>query len=511
MPKKYISHNTFYAVKGSNKFLSGAFIATFSTVIVKILGLFYKIPMLSLIGGEGMGYFNSSFEIYALLCGIFISGMPVAISIIVSSKKDDGYKIFLVLLKLIGIIGMIFSVILAMSAHKISLLIKSENAYMCILFISPAVFFSCLSGVYRGYFQGVRRMIPTCISEILEAFFKLTFGFLLSYIAKRKGVLNIAPFASLGVSISSMIGFLSLFIFGLKDKNKAVLCVDINKSRVIKKTFKLALPVTLSSFIISLAKSADMAIILRRLQNIGYESEGANYIYGCYATLCLPMFSLAPSLVTAITLPLIPELSISIADNMKNEQRSHINNAMKLMSYISIPAFMGIFLFSHEILSIVFMGRYEEINISYIPLSILSCSIFLSALISVSSAILQSYKHTYMPLITLSIGTLIKIMLSYILVGNTAIGISGSPISTFVCDLVICVLNIILLLRVTGIKLYIKKIFLKPLAISFVSVFSQFLLMRYLEGKVNIPNICFIFSAMIIYLILSYKEIVKEI
>ena len=71
-------------------FLSGVLLLSLSTVLVKIIGLIYKIPMLSYLGSEGMGYFNSAYEIYALFCVISTAGLPVAMSVLISALEAEG-------------------------------------------------------------------------------------------------------------------------------------------------------------------------------------------------------------------------------------------------------------------------------------------------------------------------------------------------------------------------------------------------------------------------------------
>ena len=119
---------------GSSHFFSGVFILSISTVIVKIIGLFYKIPMLSILGAEGMGYFNSAYEIYALLCVISTAGLPVALSMLVSSYKESGnierikevYRSALLLFVVIGVLG---SSLMLAFADKLSEFIKNEGAF----------------------------------------------------------------------------------------------------------------------------------------------------------------------------------------------------------------------------------------------------------------------------------------------------------------------------------------------------------------------------------------------
>ena len=143
---------------------------TFSTVVVKIIGLIYKIPMLSLLGGQGMGYFNSAYEIYALVCALSTTGLPVAMSVIISSSDEKRRgRVFYISFSLFLVMGFVFSMGMLLLSGKLSLLLKNPRAVLSIMAISPAAVFSCLTGVYRGYFQGQSKMLPISLSQIIEA------------------------------------------------------------------------------------------------------------------------------------------------------------------------------------------------------------------------------------------------------------------------------------------------------------------------------------------------------
>lgn len=66
------------------KFLSGVSLLTLSAVAVKVIGLAYRIPMLRVLGTAGMGYFNTAYEVYALLCVLSTAGLPVAMSVLLA-------------------------------------------------------------------------------------------------------------------------------------------------------------------------------------------------------------------------------------------------------------------------------------------------------------------------------------------------------------------------------------------------------------------------------------------
>ena len=174
----------------SSGFFSGVLVLSISTLVVKVIGLAYKIPMLSLLGAEGMGYFNSAYEIYALLCVISTAGLPTALSMLISSYKERNlygnvrrvYKNALSVFLAFGIFG---TALLIGLAPVISDIIENENVVYCIVAIAPALLCVCLSSAIRGYFQGFGNMLPTALSQLIEAVLKLVLGIAAAWLYAR--------------------------------------------------------------------------------------------------------------------------------------------------------------------------------------------------------------------------------------------------------------------------------------------------------------------------------------
>ena len=140
--------------KKSNGFMSGVLVLSLAAVIVKIIGLVYKIPMLRLLGSEGMGYFNSAYEIYTLFCTVATTGLPVAMAVMISSRKGNssvGEKVFSVAVRIFLLLGISGSFIMMIFAKPFATFVGSEDAGICILSIAPTVFIICISSAYRGY------------------------------------------------------------------------------------------------------------------------------------------------------------------------------------------------------------------------------------------------------------------------------------------------------------------------------------------------------------------------
>lgn len=509
------------AVKKNTKktFLSGVLLLTLSTVLVKVIGLIYKIPMLTYLGSEGMGYFNSAYEIYALFCVISTAGLPVALSVLISGAVARGeggqvrhiYRASLTVFLLIGTLG---SGVMWLFAQKFCALIQSENAYYCILSIAPTVFFVCLSSALRGYFQGYQRMLPTAVSQIIESVGKLVFGLTLARFALNQGfdTATVTAFAGGGLTLGTALSTLYLFLEKARFhpekefENIPSTGTFSEKYREIwKQLARLAIPMTLGASLVSMTKLIDMTMILRRLQSIGYSEVAANEAYGSYTTLALSVFGLLPALVNSVALPLVPMLSAAIASGDSERQAEMIRSSYRLTSLFAIPAALGVAAYARPILLLLFGREPEAVAVAAPLLSYLGVSVFLSCMITATNSVLHAYQSVNRPIIAMLVGAGVKILSAYVLIGNPNVALLGAPISTFLCDATVVILNLYFassLCRVTD----IRTIFFKPLlssaaAIGISYVFYLWLTLRL--GESALITLVAIALAVVLYLLLS--------
>ena len=439
---------------GTNGFLSGVFILSLSTVIVKIIGLACKIPLIALLGAEGMGYFNSALEIHALLCVISTAGLPVALSMLVSARRErnDGIgiqKIWRTALTLFLLLGGVGALALSCFAPAISTGVGNPDAASSVAAIAPSLLFVCFASAVRGYFQGLGYMTPTAISQLIEALGKLIFGVVFAYLALNSGksLPLAAAYSVFGITLGTALSALYLLISKAKNKHYNIYdsssqTIDHEEQKTVRTLLKIAFPITVSSAVLSVTRMIDMSLILRRLSDIGVSSSRANVIFGSYTTLALPVFSLVPSLITPIALSLVPQLSAAIEKRSSEGQGHVLSDSMRLTVLFAIPSSMGIALYARPILSILFSGQYEAIEIASPLLSILGGSVLFSCVITTTNAILQSYRKTVLPIISMAVGSAVKIVSAYILIGVEDIGVYGAPISTFLCNVCITAMNL---------------------------------------------------------------------
>ncbi|MBQ4113125.1 MAG: polysaccharide biosynthesis protein [Clostridia bacterium] len=454
-------------------FLSGAGILTLSALTVKVIGLFYRIPLLHLLGTEGMGYFNTAYELYALFCVISTAGLPVAMSVLIATleaegKKRDAGRVFRVSLALFAGVGCVGTLLLWGLSAPFATLLGSPLSAACMRAISPTVFFICLSSAFRGYFQGRRSMLPTAISQVMEAAGKLFLGLAFAGIALSRGeaLPVIAAYAVMGLTVGTALSV--VYLYGhkkLSDRGE----IDFLASRrdadlqawgssdpsipakvpVLRPLLATAIPVTLSAGLMSFTKCIDLALILRRLQAVGYTATEATALYGCYSTLAVPVFNILPSLTTSVALSATPALSAALKKGGEGvpELQKTAFSALRITLILAMPAALGISVFAEDILTLLFRGQPEAVAQATPWLSCLGLSVPAACLTTVTGAMLQAAGKAQKPIISMLLGVGAKIITAYILLGRDGWGMAGAPVSSLLCDTVIVVCNLIFIAR----------------------------------------------------------------
>ncbi len=459
-------------------FMSGVLLLSASTLAVKVIGLAYKIPMMALLGAEGMGYFNSAYEIYALLCVISTAGLPVALSMLVSACRERGdtvgeRRIYRIAMAVFVALGGAGCILMLSFSDTLAALIENADAAASVAAIAPALLFVCISSAVRGYFQGLSRMAPTALSQLIEALGKLILGVLFAKLALEAGygVPEAAAFAILGLSIGTLLSALYLLVVKAihSSRNKILVYTKENtsdKRGTVGALFRIAVPITLSSAALSLTRITDMALIMRRLQDIGYTSAGANAVYGAYTTLSVPVFGLIPSLITPVALALVPELSAAIERGSLEHQSAVAGSALRITSIFAMPASLGVAVYAEPILRLLFGGEPEAVAVAAPLLSALGISILFSCVITTANAILQSYRQTSKPIISMAIGAAVKIASAYILIGIPSVGVWGAPLSTLLCNITITAIDIYYINKTVPRTESPARVYLKPFAAS---------------------------------------------
>lgn len=458
-------------------FLQGAFIIAVAHIIVKVIGAAFKIPLARFVlGPDGMGIYNTSYTIYNWLFVVSTAGLPVAISKMISestalSNHKEAYKIFKVSSFLLFALGAVGAVALIFGANFFARLLKTPSAYYALLAMAPGLFFVAIMSVFRGYFQGLSNMIPTAISEIIEASGKLVIGLILGLVLLPMGKSFAAAGAILGVSTGTILGALFLYIFYIM-RRKSIKANIKNSSEykemsavsILKKLIKIAVPITLGASVFTLTTIIDVYMIMDRLAALGYNEELRKTMYGYYSGYAVTMFNLPATIVVALSISIVPAISGAFALKNKIKAQGLTLSALRITILFALPCAVGLSVLSKPILAIL----YDDIGATTL-LAILAYAVLFVSIVMVSNAILQATGKVWIPVINMLIGGIVKIVVNYILVSNPQININGAPIGTNLCYITVVIFNLIAIKRILLVKYKISDFLIYPL----ISVLSM--------------------------------------
>ena len=158
--------------KAANFVIQGSILAM-AGILVRIIGMLYRMPLNDIIGKQGNGYYTSAFNVYNILLILSSYSMPVAVSKMISTRMAKGQyrncsRILKAALIYATIVGVAAALVLWFGADLFAELIKTPLSRFALKTLAPTVWIMAYLGVLRGYFQGTGSMVPTAISQILE-------------------------------------------------------------------------------------------------------------------------------------------------------------------------------------------------------------------------------------------------------------------------------------------------------------------------------------------------------
>ena len=423
----------------SQNFLGGVAVLAAAAVIVKLISAVYKIPLGNILDDEGMGHFNMAYNVYNFLLQLSTAGFPLALSKLTSEalalgRGNQVRRQFRVAAGLFFVLGLTASAIMFFGAAPLSELMHDSLAYYPIRVLSPAVFFVCLIGCCRGYTQGRGNMVPTGLSQILEAACKLVVGLGLAwYVMKvlRAPVEIGAAAAIFGVTTGSVVAMLVLGVWLLRHRLRGNFDDRPDGSgAILKRLLIIGVPITAGSSVMSIITLVDQTVVMARLQNaLGFAEDAAAALYGQY-TFGMTLFNLPPTFVYPVTISLIP--AVSAALTRKNDLQAHrlISSSFRLIAMLALPAGIGLSVLAGPILQLLYPAVPDTAAAAAYHLQILGVAVIFVCLMILTNAILQACGRVYIPIVTAVIGGAVKIATTYTLCGNPDFGIKGAPIST---------------------------------------------------------------------------------
>lgn len=514
-----------------NSFVEGTFIATFSIILVKILGVLYVIPFYKIIGESGGALYSYAYNVYNLFLNISTAGIPVAISKIISEyntlemyeAKERSFKLAK---RIIGIIALIAFFVLFVFAKEIAVLILGDisggNSLSDVAFVIRCVSFCLLIipflSVTKGYLQGHKYITPSSVSQVIEQVVRIAVILMGSYIIIN--VLNKSVSLGVGVAVSGaffggVVAYIYLLIKMKKNRDEFKVSTKpdkVSEKEIIKKILSYALPLIIVSIATDIYSLTDMTLVLKASYKLGYTGSESELISSIISTWTPKICMIINAVAIGLSTSLIPHMVSSFVKKDMTEANKKFNQAISIIIVSTLPLSVGIAYLSRPIYTLFYgYSLYGTLILRYTAFQALFASIYI-----VISMALQSlnmfkvvYKSTILGFLT---NAILDVPLMYLMKKLGTHAFYGAIIATILGYVLSYTISLSSLKKQLGFSFKgivdtIKKSMLPILSMTCVLILINLFLKLNVSGSIKIFMTCLFYALVggFVYLSISYK------
>jgi O-antigen/teichoic acid export membrane protein len=451
-----------------NGFMEGSFIATFGIVLCKIIGLIYVIPFYAMISNTGAALYSYAYSIYAVFLSLSTSGIPIAMSKLVSEYNSLEYyytkeKIYKLGNRLIMSLGIFFCIILMLFAPSIASFILGkatggntvEDVTFVIRIVATALLVVPSLSVIKGYYQGHKFITPPSISNVIEQLIRVLVILVGCFISLK--VMGLKESVAIAISVfAATIGalFAYLYLYFKWKKNKRDFHTNEPMTReeakfttkyLIKQILLLAIPFIVIDVLKSSYNLVDTLTVVRTLTDLGYPSDVAETAFSVIGTWGSKLSMIIISISMGISTSLIPNIASDFIQKKQTSLNHKINQAIQTLLFFTIPMTFGIFFLARPVW-IIFYG-YNAFSIEVFRIFIIQSITFslITILINITQTTNKN-KVAMMVLLTSFIANaILNIPMMYFCEYIGFGGYQGASVATLITQIIPCIFLLIYL------------------------------------------------------------------
>lgn len=473
-------------------FLKNAAVLTVTSLLIRFIGILFKIWLSRTVGAEGIGLYQLIFSVYMLASTFASAGIITAVTRLIADELALGsrggvLKILRRCLALTLFIAVCSSLVLYFGADLIAgSLLRDDRAAAAIKILSAVLPFMGTASVLRGYFIARRRAVPPAFSQLLEQGIRIAAVALLLKKYLPLG-LSASCAAVLVADVAAHFGAVFLlWLLYIRDKRRLAALSGRERPPfgILKAILHISAPITAGRYLNTALRTAENLLVPRGLEQSG---AGRNALsqFGMIKGMALPILFFPSSLLSSISTMLIPEISEASATGKNSLVRSATERIIQLTAVVSF-LFSAIFLIAgKQIGALIFQSE----DVGYL-LCALSPIVPLMYLDSVCDGILKGLDQQGFCFYTGMLDSLSRIIL--VLLVLPRFGMTGFLGIMYFSNILTCVMNVKRLLKVSGAKIDISRWLLLPVAaaVSITLAVSKIISVFPLSGLIYTAVLC---------------------
>jgi len=472
--------------RSSTGFLVQGSILAMASIISRIIGLLYRIPLIGIIGDVGMDYYATAFEIYNNLLIISSYSLPLAVSKLVAAdmsrgRKKNAFRIFRGALAFATLTGGIAALILFFGAEAFTVAMKTPFSIFAVRVLIPTLVIVAVLGVLRGFFQGLGSMMPTAISQVLEQIANAIVSIWAAYVLYQYGskvgaILGnqenyAAAYGAAGGTLGTGVGALTALLFSClvlfaymsaykrQTRREGLTKVDSYRN-IFRALISTIIPVLLSTTIYNCNTLVDMAVFKNIANAQGYSALEISTWNGVYTGRYRTLINVPISIASALAASSVPALTAAYTKKNLDEVRTQISSAIRFIMLISIPCAVGMGVLAEPILKLVHLN--DESGMAGVMLMYGAVSIVFFSLSTLSNGLLQGIDRMKEPVKNAAIALVLHVIVLVVLMYAFKLNIYAVIFANAAFGLIMCVLNALSIRKYVGYKQEIIKTFLIP-------------------------------------------------
>ena len=473
--------------KDSNFLVQGSILAA-ASIISRIIGLLYRLPMTDIIGDTGNNYYSCAFEVYNIMLIISSYSLPLAVSKLVSARVVKGerrqaYQVFKGALLFAVIAGSIVALIVYFGAEMFTSMLQTPLSIFALKILAPVLLVVAVLGVLRGFFQGLGKMLPSAVSQIIEQIVNAIVSIWAAYVLFQYGtkvgqVLGdpkkyAAAWGAAGGTLGTNLGAVSALLFMLlvfyaymrvfKKKMKRERNVEVDSFGYIMKILVITIiPVLLSSTIYNISGILDQGIFKNIAIAQNYKPEQIDVWWGVFSGKYKVLINVPISIASAMAASSVPSLSAAFAEGNKVSVNNQINAAIRFIMVIAIPCCVGLAVLAKPIFMLLFPGTIATLDMASSMMWVGSVAVVFYSLSTLTNGLLQGIDQLKIPVKNAAISLVAHLFLLVLLMMIFKLNIYAVVIANAFFAFLVCVLNSLALSRYAGYKQEVVKTFVIP-------------------------------------------------